>query len=195
MFTNYIAPSPYGWLGVVTVLFFSLAWQGTLMASDYWLAYETSAKRAASFNPSLFIEIYAIIAAVSFVLIFLRIILVTVMGLKTTQIFFRQMLHSILHAPMTFFDTTPSGRILSRASTDQTNVDIFIPFFMNVTVAMYITLLSIIIITCQYTWPTAIFLIPLGWLNIWYRGYYLATSRELTAARFHHKSTCDSPFL
>lgn len=170
----------FGWLGVVAVLFFSLAWQGTLMADDYWLAYETSAKRAASFNPSFFIEIYAIIAAVSCVLILLRIFLATVMGLKTSQIFFGQMLHSILHAPMSFFDTTPSGRILSRASSDQTNVDIFIPFFMSVTVAMYVTLISIIIITCQYTWPTVIFLIPLGWLNIWYRGYYLSTSRELT---------------
>lgn len=191
----------FGWLGVVAVLFFSLAWQGTLMASDYWLAYETSSKRAASFNPSFFIEIYAIIAAVSCVLILLRIILATVMGLKTSQIFFGQMLHSILHAPMSFFDTTPSGRILSRvkfsykdleitqlfvnlinrifflvifillvqASTDQTNVDIFIPFFMSVTIAMYVTLISIIIITCQYTWPTVIFLIPLGWLNIWCR--------------------------
>lgn len=45
---------------------------------------------------------------------------------------------------------------------------------------MFFTLLSIIIITCQYSWPTAIFLIPLGWLNVWYRGYFLATSRELT---------------
>ncbi|KAL0435883.1 UNVERIFIED_CONTAM: ABC transporter C family member 4 [Sesamum radiatum] len=170
----------FGWFGVVAVMFFSLAWQGTLMSSDYWLAYETSEKRAASFNPSLFIEVYAIISVVAFVLVLVRSILTAVMGLKTSQIFFGQILHSILHAPMSFFDTTPSGRILTRASTDQTNVDILIPFFMSITVSMYITLLSIIIITCQYAWPTVILLIPLGWLNIWYRGYYLSTSRELT---------------
>ncbi|KAI3449493.1 hypothetical protein Pfo_006158 [Paulownia fortunei] len=170
----------FGWWGVVAVLFFSVAWQGTLMSSDYWLAYETSAKRAMSFNPSLFIEVYAIIAVVSFVLFLLRSILAAIMGLKTSQIFFRQILHSILHAPMSFFDTTPSGRILTRASSDQTNVDILIPFFMSITVAMYMTLLSIIIVTCQYAWPTMILLIPLGWLNFWYRGYYLSTSRELT---------------
>lgn len=170
----------FGWLGVVAMVFFSVAWQGTLMSSDYWLAYETSEERATSFNPSLFITVYAVISAVAFVLVFIRSILATVMGLKTSQIFFRQILHSILHAPMSFFDTTPSGRILTRASTDQTNVDILIPFFVSITVAMYITLLSIIIITCQYAWPTMILLIPLGWLNIWYRGYYLTTSRELT---------------
>ncbi|XP_009608983.1 ABC transporter C family member 14 [Nicotiana tomentosiformis] len=170
----------FGWWGVVLVILFSFLWQSSLMASDYWLAYETSADRAMSFNPSLFIGIYGVIAVVSSLLIVIRMYFVTLMGLKTAQIFFGQILYSILHAPMSFFDTTPSGRILSRASNDQTNIDVFLPFFMNLTLAMFITLLGIIIITCQYSWPTVLLLIPLGWLNIWYRGYYLATSRELT---------------
>ncbi|CBI36841.3 unnamed protein product, partial [Vitis vinifera] len=170
----------YGWSGLAGVLLLSLAWQGSLMASDYWLAYETSEKHAKSFNASLFITNYSIIAAVSVLLIVIRSFTVTKLGLKTAQIFFSQILHSILHAPMSFFDTTPSGRILSRASTDQTNVDLFVPFFMAVTLAMYITLLSIIIITCQYAWPTIFLLIPLGWLNVWYRGYFIASSREIT---------------
>ncbi|KAJ1412625.1 P-loop containing nucleoside triphosphate hydrolase [Sesbania bispinosa] len=104
----------------------------------------------------------------------------TFMGLKTAQLFFTQILNSILHAPMSFFDTTPSGRILSRASTDQTNVDILLPLFMGVVIAMYITVLSILIVICQNSWPTVFLIIPLIWLNIWYRGYYLASSRELT---------------
>ncbi|CAL9237323.1 unnamed protein product [Arabidopsis halleri] len=170
----------YGWWGIVLVLFFSLTWQGSLMASDYWLAYETSAKNAISFDASVFILVYVIIALVSIVLVSLRSYYVTHLGLKTAQIFFRQILNSILHAPMSFFDTTPSGRILSRASTDQTNVDILIPFMLGLVASMYTTLLSIFIITCQYAWPTAFFVIPLGWLNIWYRNYYLASSRELT---------------
>ncbi|KAE8693739.1 ABC transporter C family member 4 [Hibiscus syriacus] len=101
-------------------------------------------------------------------------------GAQTAQIFFGQILQSIMHAPMSFFDTTPSGRILSRASTDQTNVDFMVPFFMGLLIYMYITLLSIFIITCQYAWPTIFLIIPLAWLNIWYREYFLASSRELT---------------
>ncbi|GMP87700.1 hypothetical protein CsSME_00039965 [Camellia sinensis var. sinensis] len=135
----------YGWWGVAMVLIMSLVWQSSLMASDYWLAYETSEDRL--FNPSLFISVYSIIAAISIVLITIRAFLVTIVGLKTAQIYFKQILHSILHAPMSFFDTTPSGRILSRASTDQTNIDLFLPFFLSMTIAMYITVLSIIIIT------------------------------------------------
>lgn len=224
-----------GWWGVIAVLLISVLWQGSLMAGDYWLAYETSGKRAMSFNPSVFIGIYAIIAAGSFVLILIRIFLLTFMGLKTSQIFFKGILHSILHAPMSFFDTTPSGRILSRvtfstlsgwvvhfgaklekikscpyvhlatldcmgkkldymkemfkvtehvsitgfidmlfhkilqASNDQTNIDVFVPLFTNFFISMYITLFGIIIITCQNAWPTVLLLIPLGWLNYWFR--------------------------
>lgn len=170
----------FGWWGIIGIIALSVLWQATTMASDYWLAYETSVEHAQFFNPSEFISVYAIIAAVSIIFIVLRSYSVTILGLKTAQIFFSQILFSILHAPMSFFDTTPSGRILSRASTDQTNVDIFIPLFFNFVVAMYITVISIIIITCQNSWPTAFLIVPLIWLNIWYRGYFLSTSRELT---------------
>lgn len=56
-----------------------------------------------------------------------------------------------------------------QASTDQTNIDLFLPFFVGITVAMYITLLGIFIITCQYAWPTIFLVIPLAWANYWYR--------------------------
>ncbi|KAK7259335.1 hypothetical protein RIF29_24939 [Crotalaria pallida] len=170
----------FGWWGITGVLILSFLWQIFLMASDYWLAYETSEKRAQAFNPSLFISVYAIISAVSVVLVVIRSYSYTFMGLKTAQIFFSQILHSILHAPMSFFDTTPSGRILSRASTDQTNVDILLPFFVGIVITMYITVLSILMVTCQNSWPTVFLLIPLVWLNIWYRNYFLSSSRELT---------------
>ncbi|KAK8499500.1 hypothetical protein V6N12_011585 [Hibiscus sabdariffa] len=170
----------FGWWGVAAVLLLSLSWQASLMAGDYWLSYETSAEHAVSFNPSVFISVYAIIAALSVMLLVMRSFFITLMGLKTSQILFIQILQSILHAPMSFFDTTPSGRILSRVSTDQTNVDIFVPFIMGITLSLYIAMLSIFIITCQFAWPSIFLIIPLAWLNYWYRGYYLASSRELT---------------
>ncbi|KAI3760034.1 hypothetical protein L1987_50422 [Smallanthus sonchifolius] len=174
------ATEALGWPGAVLVLLFLISWQATQMASDYWLAYETSEDRAASFDPSVFIGVYAIIAGVAFGLVLGRTIFATFLGLETAQKFFKQILHSILHAPMSFFDTTPSGRILSRASSDQTNIDILLPFVMNMSIALCLSVISVIIITCQYAWPTVFLLVPLGWLNFWYRGYYLATSREIT---------------
>ncbi|KAK3010474.1 hypothetical protein RJ639_012693 [Escallonia herrerae] len=233
----------YGWWGVAAVILVSVVWQFSLMGSDYWLAYETSKNH--TFSPSLFINIYSIIASVSCTLLVFRSFLVTFLGLKTAQSFFNQILCSISHAPMSFFDTTPSGRLLTRvsvshaylivridllveekgtkllyastdkrfifqASTDQASVDFLIPLFLAMTLTMYFTLLGILVITCQYAWPTIFLIIPLAWLNIWYRkgsltslanpslcvqGYYLASSRELSrldsitkAPAIHHFS-------
>ncbi|CAA7388821.1 unnamed protein product [Spirodela intermedia] len=174
------ATEAWGWWGVFAVVVTSVVWQLSLMASDYWLAFETSGENGVSFNPVVFIQVYAIISVVSVILVTTRTFIVASLGLATAQIFFQQIINSILHAPMSFFDTTPSGRILSRASSDQTNIDLFLPFFVGIVVAMFMTVLSILVITCQVAWPTIIIIIPLAALNFWFRGYYLATSRELT---------------
>lgn len=168
----------WGWWGIVGIFALALVWQGSDMASDYWLSYETSG--SIPFNPSMFIGVYVAIAAVSMVLQVIKTLLETVLGLQTAQIFFSKMFDSILHAPMSFFDTTPSGRILSRASSDQTTIDVVLAFFVGLTISMYISVLSTIIVTCQVAWPSVIAVIPLLLLNIWYRNRYLATSRELT---------------
>uniref|UniRef100_A0A0V0J010 ABC-type xenobiotic transporter n=1 Tax=Solanum chacoense TaxID=4108 RepID=A0A0V0J010_SOLCH len=102
----------FGWWGVVAVVIISLFWQAATMASDYWLAYETSKDHA--WNPFLFIDVYSIIAGMCCIFVIGRSYLVAFLGLKTAQRLFDQIINSILHAPMSFFDTTPSGRILSR---------------------------------------------------------------------------------
>jgi ATP-binding cassette subfamily C (CFTR/MRP) protein 1 len=109
----------WGWWGPLVVVAVSIAWQCSLVASDYWLADQTSAENAPSFRPSLFISVYSVIAAVSVVLVAVRSFLVAFVGLQTADKFFKQILNSILHAPMSFFDTTPSGRILSRVRRHQ----------------------------------------------------------------------------
>lgn len=168
----------FGWWGVAAVVIISLFWQGSTMASDYWLAYETSADHV--FNPSIFIEVYSFIGLICCIFVIVRSFLVAFLGLKTAQRFFDQILNSILHAPMSFFDTTPSGRILSRASTDQAYIDFMIPLFLSIVLLMYFTVIGMLFITVQSAWPTIFLIIPLVWLNIWYRRYYIASSRELT---------------
>lgn len=168
----------YGWWGVVAVLLLTLLWQFSQLLADYWLAFETGGER--EFNPTLFISVYAILAVASCLMALFRSLVAAFVGLKTAQIFFEKILHSILHAPMSFFDTTPSGRILTRASTDQMNIDFMLPFFLSMTVTIFLSVIGIVVVTCQVALPTLILIIPLAWLNIWYRGYYLATSRELT---------------
>ena len=77
------------------------------------------------------------------------------------------LLDKMLHAPMSFFDTTPLGRILNRFSRDLDVIDSNIPVFLRGWLFNIAPLLSTIIII-TYTAPVFLaVLIPLGIL------YYL----------------------
>ncbi|XP_073363857.1 ABC transporter C family member 4-like [Aegilops tauschii subsp. strangulata] len=102
----------WGWWGVLLILALSVLSEGSTMASNYWMSYETSG--GTIFDISKFLGVYVSIVAVSIVFEFIAVLFQAFLGLKSAQAFFSKMLDSILRAPMSFFDTTPSGRILSR---------------------------------------------------------------------------------
>uniref|UniRef100_A0ACD5YZ98 Uncharacterized protein n=1 Tax=Avena sativa TaxID=4498 RepID=A0ACD5YZ98_AVESA len=168
----------WGWWGVLLILAISLLSEVSSMASNYWLSYETSG--GAIFDISMFLGVYVSIVSASVVLEFISILVIAFLGLKSAQAFFSKMFNSILRAPMSFFDTTPSGRILSRASADQSKIDTALLFYLGTGISMCISVVSSIAITCQVAWPSVIAVLPLLLLNIWYRNHYIAISRELT---------------
>jgi ATP-binding cassette subfamily C (CFTR/MRP) protein 1 len=90
-----------------------------------------------------------------------------------------RMAHAIFRSPMSFFETTPVGRILNRFSADMFRVDeaigkSFSEFFTMLARAVF-TLVVII-----FTVPVFIVvLIPLGTLYLYIQRFYLRTNREL----------------
>ena len=60
------------------------------------------------------ILVYTVLSIGFSLCVLVRELLVAVVGLLTSQKIFFSMLHSIFHAPMSFFDMTPTSRILNR---------------------------------------------------------------------------------
>ncbi|KAI8300472.1 Metal resistance protein YCF1 [Colletotrichum sp. SAR11_240] len=89
------------------------------------------------------------------------------------------MANAIFRSPMSFFDVTPTGRILNRFSSDIYRVDevlarTFNMLFVNVARSGF-TLGVIAIATPAFT----ALIIPIGLMYYWIQRYYLRTSREL----------------
>lgn len=93
-----------------------LSFQLLQILSNYWMAWGTPAMEGdfprVSSRKLILVYTSLVVASIGFVL--LRAITVSILGLWTAQKYFLKMLRSIFRAPMSFFDSTPSGRILNR---------------------------------------------------------------------------------
>jgi len=67
-------------------------------------------------SPLQLITVYFLIGVSSTVFIITRALPATALGIQSSKVLFGQLINSLFHAPMSFYDTTPLGRILSRVS-------------------------------------------------------------------------------
>lgn len=107
-----------GGLLVPIIILAQSCFQMLQIASNYWMAWTAppTAESKPKFGMDRILLVYALLAAGSSLCVLARTILVAIGGLSTAEIFFSRMLCSIFRAPMSFFDSTPTGRILNRVS-------------------------------------------------------------------------------
>ncbi|PQQ03932.1 putative ABC transporter C family member 15 [Prunus yedoensis var. nudiflora] len=151
------------------------------VASNYWMAWASppTSETEPKLEMSSILLVYVLLAVGSSLCVLLRSSLVAVAGLSTAQKLFTNMLHSVLRAPMSFFDSTPTGRILNRASTDQSVLDLEMANKLGWCAFSIIQILGTIAVMSQVAWEVFVIFIPVTAVCIWYQQYYIPTAREL----------------
>jgi len=105
-----------GGILIPIILLAQSSFQILQIASNYWMAWVCPAKSNAKpiFDMNFILLIYMVLSVAGSLCVLLRATLVLNVGLWTAQTFFTRMLHNVQRAPMSFFDSTPTGRILNR---------------------------------------------------------------------------------
>ncbi|XP_051141825.1 ABC transporter C family member 5-like isoform X2 [Andrographis paniculata] len=151
------------------------------IASSWWMAWaspQTDGDKPRT-SSMMLIVVYMALAFGSSCFVFVRAVLVATFGLAAAQKLFLKMLRNVFRAPMSFFDSTPAGRILNRVSIDQSVVDLDIPFRLGGFASTTIQLLGIVGVMTQVTWQILLLVIPMAIACLWMQKYYMASSREL----------------
>jgi ATP-binding cassette, subfamily C (CFTR/MRP), member 1 len=89
------------------------------------------------------------------------------------------MLHRVMRAPMSFFDTTPIGRVLNRFSKDVYVIDEVLPNLMGMFFSAVLVTLGIVVVICISTPPFLVLLLPISAAFVFVQQYYIRSSREL----------------
>nr|QGP74113.1 ABCC transporter [Sedum alfredii] len=125
------------------------------------------------------IIVYLIIGFTSTLFLLCKYLFAIYMGLQSSKSLFSQLLNSLFRAPMSFYDSTPLGRILSRVSSDLSVVDLDIPMSMILTVGSTTNCYNILGVLAVITWQVLFISIPLLYIAIRLQNYYYPTAKEL----------------
>ncbi|KAG6793603.1 hypothetical protein POTOM_002818 [Populus tomentosa] len=161
IYWNYITTA-YGGGLVPFILLAQILFQVLQISSNYWMAWAAPVSKDVkpAISGSTLIIVYVLFAIGSSICILARATLHATAGYKTATLLFNKMHLCIFRAPMSFFDATPSGRIINRVSTDQSAVESRIPYLIGALAFSVIQLLGIIAVMSQR--------------------YYISSARELS---------------
>lgn len=151
--------------------------QGANIATSLWLSYWVSDKFGAS--RGFYIGIYAMLGFMQALLMFTFATLLSTCGTNSSKFMLHRAMESVLRAPMSFFDTTPLGRITNRFSKDVDSMDNSLTDAMRmyfITLGMIISVFALIIAFFYYF---AIALGPLLIIFLFASDYYRSSAREL----------------
>ena len=151
--------------------------QVTNIATSLWLSYWVS--NTFGYSTGAYIGVYAALGVASSVTMFLFAIFVAVMGTNASRVMLKRAIIRVIHSPMSFFDTTPTGRITNRFSRDVETMDNTLTDALrmfSLTIAMIVSVFTLIIVFFHYF---AIALGPLLIMFVFSANYYRASAREV----------------
>ncbi|XP_016491198.1 ABC transporter C family member 10 [Nicotiana tabacum] len=182
--TGYTGLKPYkqyvgqsnGFFYLLLAILSHLLYMVGQLGQNLLLAADLQSSNISKFN---LILIYTSIGFGMSLTLFLRSYAVIDLGLKSSKSIFTKLITSIFRAPMSFNDSTPLGRILSRLSSDLSVLDLDMSFRFSQALASTLTTYFSLGILAALTWPILIVIIPTIYMTVILQRFYFASAKEL----------------
>ncbi|KAM7227688.1 hypothetical protein CapIbe_021385 [Capra ibex] len=174
-----------GWCSIVFILLGFVIYYVAFIGSNLWLsAWTSDSKKYNGTNyPSsqrdLRVGVYGALGIAQGFFVFVANIWSVYGCNHASNILHKQLLNNILRAPMSFFDTTPIGRIVNRFAGDISTVDDTLPMSLRSWVLCFLGIVSTLVMICLATPIFVVVIIPLGIIYVSVQVFYVATSRQL----------------
>lgn len=154
-----------------------IASQGANIATSLWLSWWTSDNFG--FTTGVYIGVYAALGTVQAFLMFAFSLMLTMFGTTASKTLLRKAVTRTLRAPMSFFDTTPLGRITNRFSRDVDVMDNNLTDAMRMYFLTMAMILSVFALIIAFFYYFVIALVPMTILFIVATAYYRSSAREV----------------
>ncbi|KAL5489922.1 hypothetical protein ACEPAI_4754 [Sanghuangporus weigelae] len=163
------------WAPVIILLLALM--QGASVGNNLFLGFWT-ALSIPGFSEGDYMGVYAALGVAQAVLTFFSSLIFCLVGLYAALRLFKVALMGVLRSPVSFFDTTPMGRIISRLSKDQDTLDTQLAFFMYQLLTTFSNVLGTVALVF-YTFPyLGIIFAPLSAMYYLVASFYRKTSVE-----------------
>ncbi|KFP80701.1 Canalicular multispecific organic anion transporter 2, partial [Apaloderma vittatum] len=130
-------------------------------------------------NTAMRIGVYAALGLLQALIVLISSFTLAMGGINAARTLHAALLENKFHTPQSFYDTTPTGRIINRFSKDIYVIDEVIPQTILMFLGTLFTSLSTTIVIIASTPLFAVVIVPLAILYFFVQRFYIATSRQL----------------
>ncbi|GAM88788.1 hypothetical protein ANO11243_068220 [Dothideomycetidae sp. 11243] len=176
IFAAYIRASGT-WLSAPLVFTLLVVAQGANILTSLWLSWWTSNKWHLSTGQ--YIAVYAALGVAQAALMFSFSVSLTILGTRASKTMLHNAVTRVLRAPMSFFDTTPLGRITNRFSKDVDTMDNTLSDSLRMFLITAASVIAVFILVIAYFYYFIIALAPLFVLFLFSSSYYRSSAREV----------------
>ncbi|KAL3460144.1 P-loop containing nucleoside triphosphate hydrolase protein [Aspergillus heterothallicus] len=154
-----------------------VVYQASSIITNLWLAWWSSGKY--SLRSSSYIGIYIALGLGQSLVQFVSMLAMSTYGTEASKRMYQQATKNLMRAPVSFFDTTPVGRIMNRFSKDVDVMDNSLSESVRMAATTLLTVLSIVGLTVSYFYYFAIALVSMLLIYAFASSYYRASAREI----------------